>query len=253
MKNFKVNLEDRWQLGVVATKSLGRGRLRKGQKRKIMGQLGPKSLPEKFYLKVANLKESEIPQFIRDYQVTLSDSNRATKENILAFQKELREIIDGIEKFKEIKTVKLAQTHQLVYKKTNNLPGIVNKYLKNCYLQLDLPPILPRPLTEQELESYRNQITDFSPESSGLLKDNVFIRTGRGINFANLICRCNSLLSWCVLDLVIDLLVREELTRSCQNCERLFEAKDQRALYCNDQTCQIDRSLKRKRKSRKNS
>lgn len=251
MKNFKVNLEDRWQLGIISTKSIGRGRLKKGQKRKILGQLGLKNLPEKFYLKVAKLKEPEIPQFIRDYQVTLPNNNRATKENILAFQKELKAIVDGIEKFKMIKASKLAQTHQLVYKKTNDLPRIANKYLKDCYLQLDLPPILPYPLTEKELESYRNQITDFPPESPGLLKDNVFAKSGKGTNFANLTCRCHNLLSWCVLDLVIDLLVREELIRSCQNCERLFEAKDQRALYCNDQTCQIERVRKRKRKSRK--
>jgi hypothetical protein len=256
MKNFQVNLEDRLQLGIVSSWSFIRGRLMKGGVKKRAGKLDLRELENKFYLKVANLKENEFSDFIRNYQVTLPSINGnifASPEDIKKFQNDIKQIIENIEKYKDLHKNKIAMTQQLISIKTDDLIGLINKYINNCYLQIDLPPILRQPPSEEDFEDfkkYTRQVQSSTEENLGGRETSFFNRYDGRTNFTNLVCRCDSLLSWCVLDLIADLLVRDEMIRICSNCGRPFEAQDQREKYCRNKACQAERASKRRQKSR---
>ncbi len=253
MKSFRINLEDGLRLGIVHSRSIGRGRLKNGVKRKRIGKLGVRDVGSKFYLKIANLKKEEISDFIREYQIILpwmiEGRNLATEKDIIKFQKDLRQIIQSIKLFKKIHR-NMALTHFFLGKKFGDILRLINKYLKDCYLAFNLSPVISDPLSESDLKSYHSQLDSFTAESSGFLNDNVLKRNDLGANFSNLMCRCNSLLSWCVLDLLIDRLIRNELIRICKNCSRVFKAETQKSEYCSNDSCQVNRMRKRKQKSR---
>ncbi len=255
MKSFRLNLEDRFQVAVLRYRSTGKGRIKRGTQRKMLGTLGPKALPSQFYLQVANLPEDKIDDFIRNYQVALpeiSGGNRiATRADILTFKKELRDILHGVKDIKKLrKNIRIAFTEFLVARKTGGLPSIVNKYLEDCYLQLGFPPIVSQRPTKADLKSYADEVYNFSPRSTGQLQNNIFPKAGWGTNFPLLVCRCRSLLSWCVLDLLIDLVVRGERIHVCELCGRLFKAQKETNVYCKDPRCQREAQRLRQRKSR---
>ena len=254
MKSFTVNLEDRLQPGVVNSRSINRGRPKNGVSRKKAGEIGLKELGNKFYIKVVNLSENDIPDFIRDYQVTLpckiDGTNYPIPKDILDFQEDLKNITKNIKVFKKIRNNR-ANTHKTINRVTNELPSLINKYLSDCHLQVDFPPIIEEPLSKEGLSSYKEQILSDKTELGFLINDVLKIsEKRRGKNFSNLVCRCDSILSWCVLDLVIDLLNKKELIRVCHNCDRIFRAENAKIKYCQDKKCKKDVQNKRQKKSR---
>lgn len=255
MKSIRVNILDRSQFGRVGRSWSSPGRPKKGVPKKKFAKMEFQDLGEKFYLKLANLKEKDIPNFIREHVITLpwtiNGSNLAGTQDVLDFQKDVRSIIENIKTFKKIRKNGV-YTQQAVYKNTNDLPNVINKYLDGCHLQVDLPPVISKHLSESDFNSYKNQVKDFTSESRGFLNNNVLKNGGYGTNFANLFFKCDSLLSWCILDLVADLLGKEELIRACKNCGRLFKASNLKNEYCQDAECQKEVVKIRKRRSRSN-
>ena len=254
MKSFTVNLEDRLQPGVVNSRSINRGRPKSGVSRKKLGEIGLKELGNKFYIKVVNLSEKDIPDFIRDYQVTLpckiDGTNYPIPKDILDFQENLKNITKNIKVFKKIRNNR-ANTHKTINRATDDLTGLINKYLSDCHLQIDFPPIIEESLSEDNLSSYGEQILGDRTESGFLMQDVLEQNEKRrGKNFSNLTSRCNSLLSWCVLDLVIDLLNKKELIRVCHNCDRIFRAESAKSKYCQDEKCRKNVQNKRQKRSR---
>ena len=254
MKSFRINLEDRVQIGRTSSKSLSHGRPKKGVLRKKIYKMEPIDIENKFYLKIANIEEKEIQKFIHDYQITLpwvkDGTNFAKLKDILDFQKDIKFIVENIKVFKIMKGNKLANTYERIYEKTNGLPEILNKYLADCHLQISFPPVIRRLLSKEDLNSYKNQIKNPEPQLKGLLRDNVFSRSSGGTNFSNLFCRCNSMLSWCILDLITDLLIKDEHIRVCENCGMIFEVKNLKSKYCQDAKCKKEVDKIRQRRSR---
>ncbi len=253
MKSFRINLDSRFFV-MTKVSSIGKGRPRKGALRKKSGSFEIESLPEKLYLEVANLKNEDIDKFIRKYQFALfktgGDNNLAIAKDIIQFKKELKQIINGSREIKKAFKSERALTEHFLVKRGGDFFSIVNKYLVSCHLGFNLPPMISRELSSDDLSSYAEEIKNMEPESSGHLKNPVFFTYGPSKNFPNLSCRCDDVRSWCVLNLVVDLFLKEEPLRFCLNCGRLFSPVHLGTEYCSDPDCQILRERKRKQKSR---
>lgn len=265
MREINVIIEDRSQ--AVFRPEKKRGRSKKTKKRVL--PLNLDTLPSDFYRYVANLDKTEIESFLREYFVAVPFGDKkdspASKEDILMFKRDLRLINECIFRFKKIP---YAKTQHFISRKTTltlkngkkwSLMKVLNDYLSDTHLQLVIGPGLFQPLTKEERGEYLDQLEKMEDrlkkmkeledglklklppedEPTGLLFNDVlnFNQSDkRGRNFRFIVCRSNSLLSWCVLNFIVDKLFRKRPIGVCWGCNRLFEPRRKNVRYCDQHT-----------------
>jgi predicted RNA-binding Zn ribbon-like protein len=244
---YNVFVQDRDQPTFRARKKKGR------PAKRVMMSLTLDSLPSDFYLTVARLHEKDIPAFIREYTPAMPNTAElVTMENILDFQKDLQKITLSLDTIndadkKDGKARGHFRTYVLAKRAAKdeqwNFLEVVNRYLKDTHLQLIIAPLLSRELSEAERKTYANELESMETKERkgedhpGFLSNDV-LNAGRETKNTKLLrCESNSLLSWCVLNLIADKLLLKRNVGVCDGCGRLFIPVRKNRRYCDDSSC----------------